>query len=259
MDDIITSRANPLICEIAKLSDKKYRDEEKLFIFEGKKLLEEAITSDLEIKYIFYTEDNCDFFDNKLLNICKKIVSDGVYAKITEEKAPQGILCVAKYLDNFHKNVKIYSNNYSKIFMLSSIRDPGNLGTIIRTACAFGIDKLILSDDCADIYNSKTIRASMGALFRQKIVICEDIIDTIKILKSKYKIYAAVLENAEDIRNIKLTDNTCFILGNEGHGLSDEMVNICDHKITIPMVDGTESLNVSAAAAVLMWEVYKEC
>ena len=255
---MITSRTNPLICEIAKLSDKKYRDENKLFIFEGKKLLDEAVSANVDIKYIFYTEDNCDFFENKLLNICKNIISESVYAKITEEKSPEGILCVAKYLDNSNKNVKIYNyNNYSKIFILSSIRDPGNLGTIIRTARAFGIEELILSSDCADIYNSKTIRASMGALFRQKIIICEDLIETIQILKSNYKIYAAVIENAEDIRNIEF-NNTCFVLGNEGHGLSDDIINICDHRITIPMAGGMESLNVSAAAAVLMWEGYKQ-
>lgn len=258
--NIIISRSNPLITKIAKLSDKKYRDAERLFTFEGYKLIEEALLNNLEIEYIFHTE-NCKFFDNRLSNCRKFTVSDSVYTKISTEKSPQGVFCVAKYIDNFHKKVKIYNNNSinDKVFIVSSIRDPGNLGTIIRSACAFGIDELILSNDCADIYNPKTIRASMGTLFKQRITIVDEITQAaINLQDNGYTVYAAALNNnAKNINDIAITDKICFTIGNEGHGLPDEYLQICNESVIIPMTEGTESLNAAIAASILMWEVYR--
>ena len=255
---VITSRANPLIVQMSKLSDKKYRDDERLFIFEGYKLAEEAIKSGVEIEYIFHTE-NCDFFDNKVLSCRKFIVSDNVYSKISNEKSPQGVFCAAKYIDNFHKKVKIYNNPTGKVFIISSVRDPGNLGTIIRSACAFGVDELILSGDCADIYNPKTVRASMGSLFRQRITVADDLVGTaVNLQNNGYTVYAAALDdNAANLRDITFTDKTCFTVGNEGHGLPDEYIRICDGTVIIPMTEGSESLNAAIAASILMWEAYR--
>ena len=257
--NIITSRSNPLIMRIAKLADKKHRDADRLFTFEGYKLLEEAIKNDIEIEYIFHTE-NCDFSDNKLLNCRKFIVSDSVYSKISNEKSPQGVFCTAKYIDNFHKKVKIYNNNFEgRVFIVSSVRDPGNLGTIIRSAAAFGIDELILSGDCADIYNPKTVRASMGSLFRQRITVTDDIIQAAINLKNiGYTVYAAAFaDNAVNLRNIKINDKICFSVGNEGHGLPDEFMQVCGGTVIIPMSQGIESLNAAVAASILMWEAYR--
>lgn len=260
MDKIITSRTNPLITKISKLSDKKYRDSEKLFTFEGYKLAEEAVINNVDIEYIFCVED-CDFFGNDMLSGRKFRVSDSVYAKISKEKSPQGVFCVAKYIDKIHKTVKIYNNSTDndKVFIISSIRDPGNLGTIIRSANAFGIDELIISADCADIYNSKTIRASMGALFRQRITAVEDIGQAAINLKNNgYTVYAAALnDNALNVKDIDITPKTCFTVGNEGHGLSDDYIQICNGSVLIPMTSDSESLNAAVAASILMWEVYK--
>ena len=257
--NIITSRSNPLIMRIAKLADKKHRDSEQLFTFEGHKLLEEALKNNVEIEYIFHTE-NCDFFDNKLLNCRKFVVSDSVYSKISNEKSPQGIFCAAKYIDIFHKKVKIYNDNFKgRAFIIASVRDPGNLGTIIRSAAAFGIDQLILSSDCADIYNIKTVRASMGSLFRQRITIADDIVQTAEYLQNNgYTVYAAALDNkAVNLRDIEINDKVCFSVGNEGHGLPDEYIKVCGGTVIIPMTAGIESLNAAVAASILMWEAYR--
>ena len=244
---------------IAKLADKKYRDTERLFTFEGEKLLEEALKHGIEIEYIFHTE-NCDFSDNKLLNCRKFIVSDSVYAKISNEKSPQGVFCTAKYIDNFHKKVKIYNDNFERrLFIVSSVRDPGNLGTITRTAAAFGIDELILSGDCADIYNAKTVRASMGSLFGQRITIADDIVQTAVNLKNNgYTVYAAALDdNAVSLRDIKINDKVCFAVGNEGHGLPADFIKASGGTVIIPMANKVESLNAAVAASILMWEAYR--
>lgn len=257
--NIITSRNNPLITRISKLADKKYRDTERLFTIEGIKLAEEAIICGVEIEYIFFTE-NCNIFENKLLNCRKFAVSDNVYSKISNEKSPQGVFCVIKYIDNFHKKVKIYNtvSNNGRVFICSAIRDPGNLGTVIRTAAAFGINELILSHDCADIYNLKTIRASMGALFRQRITVADDIKQAVlNLMESGYTVYAAALSaNASDIRDVCIDGKTCFAVGNEGHGLDDDFIAVCSGTVTIPMSAGTESLNAASASAILMWEGY---
>ncbi len=142
---------------------------------------------------------------------------------------------------------------------LSSVRDPGNIGTLMRTASAFGVDTLILSSDCADIYNPKTVRASMGALFRQKTVIADDLAALLSNLKtSGRRIIAAEPDaSALPIGEAKLSAEDCIVIGNEGHGVSEEVLAVCDTSVFIPISSSTESLNASVAGAVLMWEMSK--
>ena len=145
----ITSRNNPMIKEIAKLSDKKYRDQAKLFAFEGRKLLEEALKSGAPLQHVFVTERALPSLPDKIT--CRiTVVSDEVYEKISFEKSPEGIFCVSKPLDKFHNIYIIYRRedfSDGRIFLLDGIRDPGNLGTVLRTASAFGCDTVILSSD----------------------------------------------------------------------------------------------------------------
>lgn len=143
--------------------------------------------------------------------------------------------------------------------MAVSVRDPGNLGTIIRTAKAMGIDQLLLSNDCADLYNPRTIRGAMGALFSLPTLTLEDINGSVDALKSSgYTVYAAALkENSLDLRTVKINEHTCFIVGNEGHGLPDTLVAHCDRSVIIPMKEGSESLNVASASSLLLWEMGK--
>ncbi len=259
--EIITSRANPTVIETAKLKDKKYREEKKAFLFEGIKLAREAISSGVDIINVFLTEKAA----YKYPDLAKKknciIISESVCMKLSENSAPDGVICTAKYIENLHKiyDKQTFTCPKDACLILSSIRDPGNLGTIARTSAAFGKKTLIISDDCADIYNQKTIRASMGAIFRTSIYRTRDLCKTINSIKKQgTSVYAAALDrNAVELQTVKDTKNSCFVLGNEGHGLDMEVIDSCTGTVIIPMEKDAESLNVSSAASVILWEVYR--
>ena len=257
--EYISSRNNEFIIYCNSLHDKKNREREGVFIFEGIKLFSEALTRGVCLSCVLFTQKNEELVKTLPESVRKIQVSDGVYQKISSEKSPSGIFCIAKAIDKFHKIATIYNNiNGSKI-ILNSLRDPGNLGTVIRSALAFGIDEVILSDDCADIYNEKTIRASMGCLFSQRVTVCQDIIGTIKTLKENgYSVYATALDdNSLSLDDITCNEKTVFIIGNEGHGLSKDVIDASSSPLIIPMPGGAESLNASVASTILIWEMYK--
>ena len=243
---LITSRTNPAVSAAAALRDKKHRDEKKMFLLDGIKLFEEAVKAGLDIVSVFATEKN--------LPLCRKLLPG-------REKSPQGVICVAKYIDKIHNINKIYKvddfRDGGRYLMLSSLRDPGNLGTVIRTAAAFGIDGLILSSDCADIYNPKTVRAAMGTLFRMPAAYVRDAVQTVSVLgEAGYSVCAAVLDpESRRLDRMNVTDKTVFVIGNEGHGIDPAIVSAAHEKVYIPMEEGVESLNASAAAAVFMWQM----
>lgn len=271
----IKSKENPLASRLAKLKDKKYRREDKMFRFDGIKLFCEAVEKQVPVEYIIVRESDSaaliPMIDKKTescgnVDMSVIVFSDQVFSKLTEERSSEGIICVAKYLDNLHKTDKIEQTPKKtdgavgeKILLLESVRDAGNLGTIIRSANAFGIDRLIISEDCADIYNPKTVRAAMGALFAQRIYIAESIPEAIKLMrKAGYRVFAAALDkNAERLGSFPLGMGDAVVIGNEGHGLSAETIAACDKSIFIPMNEGAESLNASIAASVCMWELYR--
>ena len=261
--EIITARTNPKIQFAASLKDKKNRKEQGMFYFEGRKLFIEAVRNGVPLTTVFATEKNLDFVNEHLKgNSCTLYgVSEGVYDKLSEEKSPEGIFCLAKTIDKYHNFATIYipekneENKKQPRMMLCSLRDPGNLGTIVRSAAAFGCTELILSEDCADIYNSKTVRASMGMLFHTKITVVKDPVDAIRSLQSHHvKVYAAALHhNSLSLFDVKDAGSACFVIGNEGHGLDENVICACDGSVIIPMMEGTESLNASIAASVLLY------
>ena len=257
---VITSRSNPKVISASALKDKKYRDETGCFLIEGTKLFCEAVRSGIKLTDVFCTEEQYGFCRNVLSEAEITVVADTVLEKISTEKSPQGIICVAKYLDKIHNINKIYTMedfaDGRRVMLLSSLRDPGNLGTVVRTASAFGVDLLILSSDCADIYNPRTVRAAMGTLFRQPISVVPDLPDTVKTLKEAgYAVYAAVLDDTSVcLDEMTVTKKTAFIIGNEGHGIAPEVIGAAGRNVYIPMMPGVESLNASAAAAVFMWQ-----
>ena len=258
--EIITSRANRLIIETAKLQDRKHRQREKLFFFEGRKLLEEAIRQNAPLVRVFVTEENTALLKDLPDGVEQYTVSRRVYEKISTENSPEGVFCVARHLDRLHKFATIYNmTEKSSRFMAVSVRDPGNLGTIIRSARAMGIGCLILSSDCADLYHPRTIRGAMGALFSLPTLTVADPVGSVNALqKAGYSVYAAALTpTACDVRTVEITSDTCFVVGNEGHGLPDDLVQSTDHAVIIPMQPGSESLNVAAASSLLLWEMGK--
>ena len=255
----ITSRTTPLITETAKLQDKKYRRRSGRFFFEGRKLFLDADAAGIPLENLFVTEDFLAAHGEELQKYPVTVLPPSVFEKISTEKSPQGIICTAKHLDFLHKTVTIYNNEDFRPdagrLLIAGMQDPGNLGTVIRAGCALGADELILDGECADLYNPKTIRAAMGAIFRQKITVCSDLPETIGRLRQMgCRIYAAALgRNSVRLDQLSMDKNTCFIIGNEGHGLSDAIIDAADGSVIIPMRPGTESLNAASAASILLW------
>jgi TrmH family RNA methyltransferase len=271
--ETITSRNNSLIKWAGSLFDKKYRNIERSFVVEGEKLTYEAMAGGLVPTHIFVTESKWDKnkerlaiydSDEKFATTAVICVSDGVFQKISSEKSPQGIISVLKYLDFFNNIDIIYKEEFfldseQKALMLYSVRDPGNLGAIIRSAVAFGIKHIILSDDCADIYNPKTVRAAMGSLFKIRITVVSDFASLIEAtLANGRRVFAAELsDGAVAIDKVDLTAGDIFIIGNEGHGIDRSISALATGSVYIPICPETESLNASVAASVFMWEIGK--
>lgn len=280
--ETVTSRQNPFVKELCALSDKKQREKSGLFRFDGLKLCEEAILSGAPITVIAVRESTADrtvaWLEERLAprvaegktraTFRVRILSDGVFEKISEEKSPDGIICLSKALDKFHKMTTINNilenldslcpeKTLPKLLFLSEIRDPGNLGTILRTASAFGIDCVFLSKDCADLFTPRTLRAAMGAIFRLPTLrIDGDGSDAVCALRNGgRRVYATALDDtARSLGSFPLSAGDCFVIGNEGHGLSEKMLAACTGRVYIPMAPGSESLNAAAAAAVCLWE-----
>lgn len=284
-EGVLTSRQNPFVKELCALSEKKYRERLGLFRFDGVKLLVEAILADVPITSVVVRESSIAFVEKKVLalleggaigrdriaNLRVKILSDGVFDKISEEKSPEGVICVAKALDKIHKmttinnipenlNVIGEEKKPSRVLFLSEVRDPGNVGTILRTAAAFGIDCVLLSKDSADLYSSRTLRAAMGAIFRLPTLrIDGSAEDAVRMLmKSGRSVYATALDTAaRPLGSFPLSPTDVFVIGNEGHGLSDALIEASTGSVYIPMEPGSESLNAAIAATVCMWEIRK--
>ena len=268
---LITSRSNPLIIETASLKEKKYRERSSLFIFEGVKLFDEAVKRGVDIVRVFATEKMTEYCKNSAYNGEIITVSDSVYEKLSSEKAPEGIICVAKYIDKSHNLIIIYKEDEmdarkdSPILLLESVRDPLNVGAIIRSAAALGVGRLIMSAVCADLYHPKTLRAAMGPLFSMPITRVEDLAGTVKALRqSGRRIYAAALDDtaiclgSPELDAEREGHPVGAVIGNEGHGLTEAVIAACDRSVYIPMKADTESLNAGVAAALIMWEICKK-
>ena len=256
--EIITSRKNAAILSAASLADKKQRDKTGTFVFEGIKLLEDALRSGTEICRVFATQKAYGKWEKLLAPLGKKvtIVTDEVYAKLSLENSPQGVFTVAQ-------KKKTQEKAYGKdafVMFLDTVADPGNLGTIIRSADAFGADTVFVGGASADIYNPKTVRASMGSLVRVDVRVCADMASDIKRLCAEgFSVYAAMLDrDSENLLDIEPEKGKLgFVIGNEGHGISAEIKEACGKSVIIPMCEGPESLNAAISASVLMWEVFR--
>ncbi|MFC5283334.1 TrmH family RNA methyltransferase [Pedobacter alpinus] len=233
---------------IKSLHQKKYRKEHQLFIVEGYKAISEFLNSDYHVKSIYYTSDILSKMDNlsNKQNICE--VSINELEKISALQAPQGILAVIKIPEN---TTIIESQIKEQIIVLDGVQDPGNLGTIIRTADWFGFNQIICSEDCVEVYNPKVIQATMGSLTRVKVSYQN--IET--LLKSSNLPKYGTLLNGENIFNQNWESAGFLILGSEGKGISPEIIDLISHKITIPGGKNTESLNVGIAAAICCAEM----
>ena len=268
--ELITSRQNPLVMLTAKLAERKHREAQGLFRFDGKKLFLEALRHDLPLVAVLLRESAVGAIMDAASALtlpegCRSVIlPDSLFDRISEEKSPEGVMCLSKRLDKIHKIITIDKWREQKmppsarILFLESVRDPGNLGTIVRAARAFGVDALVLSADCADIYNPRVLRAAMGTLFHQHIFVVEDFVDAVRYFATRTRVFAATL-GAQAVRlgQETLRPGDAVVVGNEGHGLSPAVIEAATDSIYIPMEPGVESLNAGVAASVLLWELYR--
>ncbi len=273
IDQTIISRNNETVKWAASLGVKKARDASRAFLAEGEKLTLEALETGLPVSHIFVLEAKKTFFLPKLLKYRENkkfedtvliFLSESAFSKISTETSPQGIISIIKYLDFFKDTDIIYKEDFlrfdcERLIFLSSVRDPGNLGAVIRSAAAFGIDHIILSADSADLYNPKTVRSAMGSLFRVKATYVKDTVSTVaELKKSDRRVFSAELrENAIPISEAKLSSKDVVIIGNEGHGVDPALSEASCGSVYIPISRNTESLNAAVAAAIFMWEIGK--
>lgn len=257
---VISSKDNEFIKHIKKLKDKKYRDINKEFIVEGIKLIREAIEEKAEIKQIVIC-DNCqnsDIIPKELMYEIAKYecvyVTENIFKTISDVNTPQGILAIMA------RNTVEEEIDYSQdiIVALDDIQDPGNLGTILRTADSVGLNQILVSKGTADSYNPKVIRSTMGAIFRLKIIECEDLEKTLKeIRKHKFEIVVTSLQTENSIYNMNY-DKKVIVIGNEANGVETKIQNIADIKVKIPMLGKTESLNASVATGIILYEYVRQ-
>lgn len=243
---MITSTQNTVIKEIKKLHQKKFREQTEQFLVEGHHLVKEAHMSQFDIDTIIIREDTDLPGWTKDYEIID--VTTEVFKMISQTETPQGIAAIV----NKHR---FDNQNLGHILLLDAIQDPGNLGTMIRTAEAAGFTKVVLGKGTVDPFNDKVIRATQGAMFSIEIIHA-DLLDEIEKLKTdNYSIWAATLDNATVYSDVEVTSNTALIIGNEGSGISTDIINVVTDKVKIPIYGRAESLNAGVAAGVLMYHL----
>lgn len=266
---MITSTSNTQVKELIKIIKKRRaRDEAGVFVVEGPRMTQELIEDrrwQEHIDRICLSESYAKKHEKETDSMRKKyrtdIFSDPVFSHISDTKTPQGIMAVVRQKRYELKNIFEGAGKKRKphILVLDNLQDPGNMGTIFRTAEAAGATGIIMSSDCVDIYNPKVIRSTMGAIFRLPFLYVQDLPGTIGELKQyDIRVYAAHLEGKNSYDRENYTEGCAFLIGNEGNGLRDEVAQCAQCRIRIPMEGEAESLNAAVAAAVLMFEASRQ-
>lgn len=238
---LITSLNNEHIKELLKLKEKKYRDLSNTFLVEGRHLVLEAHREKKIVELILEQDELFPLDTNTLY------VSSGVMKKLSDLSTPSNVMAVVEKLDE--KPIG------EKILILDNIQDPGNLGTIIRSAVAFNFDTIVLSPKTVDLYNPKVVRSTQGMMFHTNIIIREPVSFINELKNEGYKIVGTKVTNGVDVRESRTYSHFALIIGNEGKGMSEELSELCDEYLYIKMNDQCESLNAAVAASILMYEI----
>lgn len=260
---MITSPGNSRIKSVVHMRQKaKARKEADAFLTEGIKMFLEAPVSRIREVYVSEAFSCPDAVQNqavmeKLQTVPAEYVSREVFAKISDTCSPQGILCV---MQAYHYTLDDLLHSRNPLLLLAEdIQDPGNLGTMLRTGEGAGIDGMILSRDTVDIYNPKTIRATMGSVYRVPFLYADDLHEAMRRLqKCGIQIYAAHLKGEMPYDACDYTGGSAFLIGNEGNGLKKETAELADCYMKIPMAGEVESLNAGIASAILMYEATRQ-
>ncbi|MBQ8052803.1 MAG: RNA methyltransferase [Lachnospiraceae bacterium] len=256
MIEKITSATNPRIKRLTALRKKaKSRREEQAFIIEGERLYRDTPREFL--KEIYMTEE---FLEQKLGGAAQEnitIITPQIMQKISDTDTPQGVLCVAK-MPSYDREDLLGDEKKGNplLLILENIQDPGNLGTMMRTAEAAGVTGVLMSRDTVDLFNPKTVRATMSAIFRVPFLYTDDLVGEIKRLQTEngIAVYAAHLRASKPYDEADCTGACAFLIGNEGNGLTDEAADAATARVHIPMQGNIESLNAAMAAGILLFE-----
>lgn len=259
----VTSRDNAAVKRVRRLlSDAHARRETGLFVLEGARLCAEVSTADVTVVEAFISPEAESRYPKQVKAVREKAettyeISNALAAQIGDTQSPQGLFCVCRRLpDKLSAAVLPKGGRY---LALESVRDPGNMGTILRTAEAFGLDGVLLSDDCVALDNPKVLRGSMGGALRLPTGHIENMEEGIHLMRLQgFAVYACVADSeATSLTDVALGDDCVCVIGNEANGLTDETCAACTGRVTIPMKGRAESLNAAVAACITMWELQK--
>lgn len=257
---MLTSPSNPQLKNLAALlKKKKERDEQRVFVTEGRKMFEEARDDKrITVRQVFVS---ADFYERLLAEGPGEAYFDGIpfetvkaslFNSVSETVTPQGILAIIEKPD--HTLESILETRPARLILLENLQDPGNLGTIVRTAEGAGMTGIIMSSGTVDIFNPKVIRSTMGSVFRMPFAYVENMPETVRSLEGAgVRVYAACLDGAVSYRDVTFGGECAVMIGNEGNGLTKEAAGAAGSRIFIPMEGKVESLNASVAAAILMY------
>jgi len=244
----ITSKQNAFLKQVFKLHTKKGRLTQGEYILDGLRIVNHAIKNQVAISCVFVTDNGLEQIKTSDYSGVIYKVPDSIMKMIVETETPQGIAAIVKIVEP--------TLVIGKILFLDKIQDPGNLGTLIRTAEAAGFTSVLLSKGCTDPYSQKSLRSSMGSIMSIPVIINQELKNLIE-LKESHKVYGAALEGGTPYQTLTYDDKSIMIIGNEGNGISKEVLDVVDERVFIPMYGEVESLNASIAGGILMFEMVK--
>ena len=246
----LTSLKNPKIMTWRSLKDRKGRKETGLFLVEGRKMTEEALASSFTVETVLVDEDRIGEFDLPD-NIPVCAMPGHVLAAVCDTKTPQGIAAVLR--------MKSEAPTGRRLIALDGVQDPGNVGTIIRTADCAGIEGVLLSEQCADVFSPKVLRATMGSIFRMGIRVTDDLPGLLgKMVQDGASVLSSQLDGEPFYQRSPLNERFVLVIGSEGNGVTDEVKAVATHKVKLPMRGGAESLNAAVAAGIMMYELTRD-
>ena len=250
MAEHITSLKNPKILAWKALKDRKGRKESSCFLVEGRKMVEEALASAFPVEAVLADVDRVDAFELPA-GIPLVTMPAHVLAAVCDTKTPQGVAAVVRMVQCPAPG--------SRLVALDGVQDPGNVGTILRTADAAGFDGVLLSQQCADVFSPKVLRATMGSIFRMAIRVTDDLPGELTALREDgFSVLSSQLDGAPFYHREPVGERFALVIGSEGNGVTDEVKAVATHRVRLPMRGGAESLNAAVAAGIMMYELTRD-
>ena len=245
--ETITSLKNPKVLAWRSLKDKKGREDHRAFLVEGPKMVREALASSMRVETVLLREDLADTFELPP-GVQAFILPDHVFNSVSDTKTPQGVAAVL--------SLETKPAAGPRLLALDGVQDPGNVGTIVRTADAAGFDGILFSRECADLFSPKVLRATMGSIFRLGFSFPASLPETLEELKKKgSSVLSSQLDGEPFYERSGIAPSFVLVIGNEGNGVSEAVKAVATHRLCLPMRGGAESLNAAVAAGIMMYDL----